>query len=222
MTLWLLAVALATTPPPGVSEPPPPMPEPAVEPQPQRHRSQGQRLLPPPAAPARELRALPSMTPEEPARVGITFTPLSFFSLSLFAEVDVALVGGLDVFASVGGGLFGQFGFEGGLRFYAEGRPMEGFFIEARACGFLLPASDLFLMAPGMQLGHAWRLRAFAISLGAGFNTWYTLSAGNLSGIVPFGRPAPADVIIFPGVQVPVGLGPAVQPTLRVAIGFTL
>lgn len=205
MTTWVLLGLLATSPPlVPVDDAPPP--EAALQPAPARRAFAVQR--PPPALAA-------------PARLAVTFAPMSLFGLALFAEVDVALAGGLDVFAVLGGGIGGQLGFEGGLRYYVLGRSMEGFYVDARASGFSLPASAFLMMSPGLQLGHAWRVKAFALSLGAGFSTWWTVSRGASSSFF-FGSPTADQVIVFPGLQVPRGDGPSVQPTLRFALGFAL
>lgn len=200
MTTWVLLGLLATTPPLVSFDD-----------------------VPPPEAPARRAFTYerPPPAPLPPAKVGVLFSPMSLFGLALFAEVDVPLVGGLDVFAVLGAGLGGQLGFEGGLRYYVLGRSLEGFYLDARASGFALPADAFLMMSPGLQLGHAWRVKAFALSLGAGFSTWWTVSRGTPSTFI-FGTPTTDQVIILPGVQIPAGSGPAVQPTLRFALGFAL
>lgn len=196
MTTWVLLGLLATTPPLlAVDDAPPPRREDLVE------------RAPPP--------------PPPPAKGAVLFAPMSLFGLALFAEVDLALVGGLDVFAVLGGGLGGQLGFEGGLRYYVLGRSLEGFFFDARGSGFALPGSDFLMMSPGLQLGHAWRVKSFALSLGAGFSTWWTVSRGTPTSSF-FGSPTTDQVIIFPGLQIPRADGPSVQPTLRFSLGFTL
>lgn len=87
----------------------------------------------------------PRLPPEPlpPATLGLFFAPLSLFSLTLWLEADLALVGGLDVFANVGGGGLGQFGFDAGLRYYVLGSSLDGFYLDVRGSGFSLPANGL-------------------------------------------------------------------------------
>ncbi len=199
MPTWLLLGLLATTPPLVPADAP---------------------LAPPPTR-GFSVAPRPAPTPEAPPVVGVYFAPMSLFSLSLYAEVDVPLAGGLDVFAVIGGGFLGQLGFEAGLRYYGLGRSLEGFYVDARASGFAMPAWSFVMLAPGLQLGHAWRVKSFVMSIGAGFSTWWTVSRGAPQNFL-FGTPTNDEVIAFPGVQVPAGNGPSVQPTMRVAIGFAL
>lgn len=186
------------------------------------------KLPPYPQAPAPSY-AYPSLTrvrqappPPEPladATLGLFFAPLSLFSLSFWIEGDFALVGGLDLFANVGGGPLGQFGFDAGLRYYVQGKSLEGFFVDLRGSMFSLPASELWMAGPGLMIGHGWRIKRFTLSIALGATTWYGVSRGTFTAPFFGGVLTDAEVIIFPGITRPPVDRPGVQPTVRVSLG---
>ena len=175
----------------------------------------------PPAsrAPPPKVRVVAPTEPLPPATFGLFFAPLSLFSLTFWAEGDLALVGGLDVFANVGGGPLGQFGFDAGLRYYVLGTPLEGFYFDVRGSGFSLPASGLWMFGPGLQIGHGWRIKRLTLSIALGATTWYGASRATGTGLFFGGLVTDADVIIFPGVTQPPVDRAGIQPTVRVSLG---
>lgn len=214
--LQVVLTALLTTTPPLVQAPeervplvlpPPPYPGYVAPAPPPRTRYLPNRVTRPPPAP------LP------PANLGLFFAPLSLFSLSFWLEADVALIGGLDVFANFGGGPLGQLGFDLGLRYYVQGSSLDGFFVDVRGAGFSLPAGGLWMMGPGLQIGHGWRIKRFTLSIALGATTWYGLSRANPGTVFTFGGVTDAEVILFPGVSQPPQGRPGVQPTIRVSLG---
>lgn len=168
---------------------------------------------------ARQKSVKPPPEPLAPATLGLFFAPLSLFSLSVWVEADLALVGGLDVFANLGGGPLGQFGFDAGLRYYVNGSSLDGFYFDARASGFALPGSALWMLGPGLQIGHGWRVKRFTLSIAVGVTTWYGLSRATASNSFIFGSTTDAEVIAFPGIVQPPGGRAGVQPTVRVSLG---
>lgn len=157
---------------------------------------------------------------EEP-RVALYFAPMSLFSLTLWIEADVHLAKGLSVFANVGGGPLGVVGGDLGVRYSVTGEVFRGFFVEARGSVFALPANPLVLMGPGIQIGHGWRIGHFALSIGAGFTTWYSVVYAPTTSTF-FGSAVSEDtVIVFPGLSQPPPGQAGVAPTLRVSIGPT-
>ncbi len=172
------------------------------------------------ASPA--LRQKPVKPPPEPlgpATVGLFFAPLSLFSLTVWLEADLALIGGLDVFANVGGGPLGQFGFDAGFRYYVSGSSLDGFYFDARASGFSLPGSALWMLGPGLQIGYGWRIKRFTLSIALGVTTWYGLSRATVGNLFIFGPTTDAEVIAFPGISQPPDGRAGVQPTVRVSLG---
>ena len=161
----------------------------------------------------------PPPDPLAPATLGLFFAPLSLFSLSVWVEADLALIGGLDVFANLGGGPLGQFGFDAGLRYYVMGSSLDGFYFDARASGFALPGSKLWMLGPGLQIGHGWRVKRFTLSIALGVTTWFGLSRATTGNTFIFGPTTDADVIAFPGVSQPQTEKAGVQPTVRVSLG---
>ena len=215
MFLVVAITALLSTTPPLVQVPdervplvPPPTYYPQVPP--------ASRARPP--APRVRVVA-PPPEPLPPATFALFFAPLSLFSLTFWAEGDLALVGGLDVFANVGGGPLGQFGFDAGLRYYVLGTPLEGFYVDVRGSGFSLPASGLWMFGPGLQIGHGWRIKRLTLSIALGATTWYGATRATGSGLFFGGPVTDADVIIFPGVTQPPNDRAGIQPTVRVSIG---
>lgn len=169
--------------------------------------------------PVKEVARRPPPAPLGPASLGLYFAPLSLFSLSFWAEADIALTGGLDVFANVGGGPLGQFGFDAGLRYYVLGSSLDGFYVDVRGSGFSLPGRGLWMFGPGLQIGHGWRVKRFTLSLAIGATTWFAASRASPTEFFIFGPPVNADVIVFPGVSQPPPDRAAVQPTVRVSLG---
>lgn len=161
----------------------------------------------------------PPPAPLPPATLGLFFAPLSLFSLSFWLEADLALVGGLDVFANFGGGPMGQLGFDAGLRYYVLGASLEGFYVDVRGSGFSLPASELWMLGPGLQIGHGWRVKRFTVSVGIGVTTWYGVSRAKPATRFFGSAVTDAEVIAFPGFTQPPQDRPAVQPTVRVSFG---
>ena len=176
--------------------------------------------VPPAYGPQPRVRVAPP--PPEPlpdATLGLFFAPLSLFSLSFWIEGDFALVGGLDLFANVGGGPLGQFGFDAGLRYYVQGRSLEGFFVDVRGSMFSLPVSELWMAGPALMIGHGWRIKRFTLSIALGATTWYGVSRGTFTAPFFGGVLTDADVIIFPGITRPPSDRPGVQPTVRISLG---
>lgn len=212
MLLGVLTALLATTPPLVPAPPtiyPPPMPYPYPAPQ----APQPVYVLPP------IKKGRPPPPPLEPATLGLFFAPLSLFSLTFWIEGDLALIGGLDLFANVGGGPLGQFGFDAGLRYYVLGTSLEGWYFDVRGSGFSLPGDGLWMFGPGVQLGHGWRIQRFTLSIGLGATTWYAPSRAAVGNIFIFGPTTDAEVIVFPGVTQPPFERGGVQPTIRVSLG---
>lgn len=169
----------------------------------------------PAPAPAQPRRDVPQPSP----KVGLYFNPLGLLGLGLWAEVDVAVTGGFDVFANVGGGLLGQFGFDVGARYYVLGRPLEGFFLDARFTTFSLPELKLWMGGPGVLVGYSWKFSRISLSVAAGATTFWSFSRAVPTSNLFALNPADADVIILPGITQPFADRPAVQPTVRLAFG---
>lgn len=207
MLLALISVFLATTPPlvQAPEDAPPPFPT--------------NNTYRRPLAPASVYRPKPPPEPLGPAALGLFFSPSGIFSLSLWVEADVALTGGLDVFANVGGGPLGQFGFDVGLRYYVLGTSLDGFYVDVRGSAFSLPAFGLWMAGPGLQIGYGWRIKRFTLSIAVGVTTWYGLRRADPGAVFAGTVPTDADVIIFPGLMQPPEGGAGVQPTVRVSLG---
>ncbi len=225
--LAVLASALLSTTPPLVQAPPERSPlAPAPENAAQYPQAPAPTYLYPTTAPAyvprprgRVRAPKPPPEPLAPARFGLFFSPMSIFSLSLFVEGDLAIAGGFDVFANVGGGPLGQFGFDAGLRHYVLGTSLDGFYFDFRGSGFGLPASSLWMFGPGVQIGYGWRVKRFTLSIAVGVTTWYGTSRWDGSRQFFNSSVVDEEIIVFPGfTQPPIGR-PAVQPTLRVSLG---
>ena len=169
--------------------------------------------------PVKEVAKRPPPEPLGPASLGLYFAPLSLFSLSFWAEADIALTGGLDVFANIGGGPLGQFGFDAGLRYYVLGSSLDGFYVDLRGSGFGLPGRGLWMFGPGLQIGHGWRVKRFTLSIAIGATTWFAASRAAPTEVFIVGPVTDAEVIVFPGVTQPPEGRPAVQPTVRVSLG---
>ncbi len=204
MLLAVISALLSTTPP--LVQAPPTQPPPF-----DRSSYLAPTVKPRPVKPPPE--------PLAPATLGLFFAPLSLFSLTFWVEGDLALIGGLDVFANIGGGPLGQFGFDAGLRYYVMGTSLDGFYFDARASGFALPGSALWMVGPGLQIGHGWRIKRFTLSIALGVTTWYTLSRATAGNIFIFGPTTDAEVIAFPGISQPPPGRAGVQPTFRVSLG---
>lgn len=201
MLIAALALVLTTT-PPLIQAPEPTAP-------------------PPTYAPVRrfDVKQPKKAEPLKDSRFGLIFHPFNVFALALWVEGDLHLAGGVSVFANVGGGFLGQFGWDAGLRYFINGTHLEGFYIDARNSGFSLPAHELWMTGPGVQLGYSWRTPAITIAIAAGFTTWFNLNVGRPSAQFLGVAPIEADVLIFPGVARPGPETPAVAPTIRLAIG---
>jgi len=224
--LAALACALLSTTPPLVQAPPERSPlVPAPENVQQYPQAPAPTYLyprvPPSALPRSRVRPQPAPPepPLEPARFGLFFSPFGIFALSFFLEGDLALAGGFDVFANVGGGPLGQFAFDAGFRHYVLGTSLDGFYFDVRGSGFGLPASGLWMFGPGMQIGYGWRVKRFTLSIAVGVTTWYGTSRWDGSTRFFNSNVVDEEIIVFPGfTQPPVGR-PGVQPTLRVSLG---
>jgi hypothetical protein len=144
---------------------------------------------------------------------------LSLFSLSFWVEADIALTGGLDLFANVGGGPLGQFGFDAGLRYYVLGSSLDGFYVDVRGSGFSLPGRGLWMFGPGLMIGHSWRVKRFTLQLAIGATTWFAASRAGPTETFIVGPIADAEVIVFPGISQPPEGRPGVSPTVRVSLG---
>lgn len=196
MAPLLLSLLLSTT-PPLVPGPPP--------------------LLPPGVVPLAARRGPPP--PPPPAKLGLTFSALGFLAAGVWLEADVPLAGGFDLFANVGGGPFGQFGFDVGGRLYVSGSSLDGFFVDARFTTFALPAGGLWMGGPGVLIGHSWRIWRLALAIAVGTTTFVSFSPA-APGTVFFGAsPVEADVLALPGFTQPFADRPAIHPTLRLAVG---
>lgn len=215
MLAVLVSALLATTPPlvQAPAEPPPFLPPPPPGPS---------YIYPQVPVPQPRVRLRPQALPPEPlqpATLGLFFSPMSLFALGLFVEGDLALSGGLDVFANIGGGPLGQFGFDAGLRYYVLGTSLEGFYLDLRGSGFGLPDSKMWMFGPGLQIGYGWRVKRFTLSIAAGVTTWYGASRWDGSRQFFLLTPVDDEIIIFPGFTQPPPGRAGVQPTLRVSLG---
>lgn len=215
MLFAVLAAVLTTTPPPIPPESVPPPPEYAPPPQP--------APAPPVSAPqprrAFEVKKKPVDPPLKDSRFGLLFHPVNVFALALWVEGDLHVASGFSVFANVGGGFLGQFGWDAGVRYYIGGKHLDGLFIDLRNSGFGLPQYGMWMTGPGLQFGYAIRTPIFSFSLSAGFTTWFNINIGS-SGTQFLGvPPVEAPVVFFPGISRPGPELPAVAPTLRFAFG---
>ena len=217
--------ALLTTAPPLVQAPPERVPlVPAPENVNQYPQAPAPSYLYPQVPPAYAPRARvrpqrPPAPPLPPATLGLFFSPMSIFALGFFVEGDLALTGGLDVFANVGGGPLGQFGFDAGLRYYVLGTSLDGFYLDVRGSGFGLPASGLWMFGPGAQIGYGWRVKRFTLSIAIGVTTWYGARRWDGSQQFFAANPVDEEIILFPGFTQPPAGRPGVQPTLRLSLG---
>jgi hypothetical protein len=203
----------------SVLPPLPPLPPPPPPPQQQGFRSYP-FLNNEPLQPRPQTRIVkPPPEPLPPARFALFFQPFSLFSLTAWVEGDLHLGSGVSVFLNVGGGPLGQLGGDAGLRYYVMGTPFEGFFLDARAEVFSLPAHRLAMLGPGAVLGYGWRFGHWALSIGLGFTTWYSVSRADSTTSLLGTNITDADVTIFPGFTQPASDKPSVQPTVRVSIG---
>jgi hypothetical protein len=171
----------------------------------------------PPAAPA--LVGLQRRAPVTlaPPSLGLYFTPLSLFALSMYVELDLPLVGGLDLLAIAGGGALGQLGGDLGLRYYVQGTPLDGFYAQASASVFTLPAVGYVLLGPTVLIGHGWRIQRIGVSASIGFTAWSRVAS---SGVGLFNAAATdVDLLLLPGIEQPKADLPAIQPAIRVSIG---
>lgn len=199
--------------------PPPPPPPPSLEP-----------LVPPPAPTARVAPpgTVPVVYPPDrprkeealaPAKGAVTFAPMSLFGLFFSVELEVALPAGLSLFVGGGGGLFGQVGFEGGLRYAVLGTALEGAFLDVHGQGFFLPGQSFGMAGPGLMVGFNWRSKAVLSSIGVGVDLWWTVlrtpSSRGLAG-APL---TPSFVFPLAGFWEPPTGRNAVQPTIRLSFG---
>ncbi|MGV3620877.1 MAG: hypothetical protein ACO1OB_08670 [Archangium sp.] len=213
MLFAVLAAVLTTTPPPIPPESVPPPPEYAPPP------------LPPPAAPqlppprrSFEVKQPKKPEPMKDSRFALLFLPANVFALSLWVEGDLHLASGVSVFAAVGGGFLGQFGWDAGFRYYVAGTHVEGLYIDVRNSGFGLPQYGLWMTGPGVQLGYSFRTSLFVFQIAAGFTTWFNINVGRNAQFL--GTPTvEAPLILFPGITRPSPEVPAVAPTLRFSFG---
>ena len=200
--------------PPPVSPPPPPPVEPTPLPGP---------VVPPPAT-----GLMPVVYPPDrpvktealaPAKGAVLFAPASLFGLYFSVELEVALPVGLSLFVAAGGGLFGQLGFEGGLRYAVLGTVFEGAFLDVHGQGFFLPGEDFGMAGPGLGVGYSWRSKGVVASIGVGVNLWWTVWRTASSRGLAGGPLTPSFVFPLAGFwEPPVGRN-AVQPTIRLSFG---
>lgn len=167
----------------------------------------------PPTPPGKKVEPL------KDARGAVLFAPMSLFGLYFTGELEVAIVSGLSTFVALGGGLFGQFGFEGGLRWAVLGKALDGAFIDARVAGFILPGQRFGTMGPGVGVGYTWRTKSIVASLGAGVTLWWTVWRTPTSAGLAGTALVPSFFIPFPGFWEPPPHGNAVQPTIRFSMG---
>jgi hypothetical protein len=205
---------LEADPPPDVapagdaSSAPPPPPLPVGTP---RAQSPGPVVYAPDAPRKKEGLA--------PIHGAVLFAPMSLFGLYVTAEFEFALPAGLSSFVALGGGLFGQLGFEGGLRYAVLGTSIDGPFIEARGAGFFLPGQSYGMLGPGFGLGYTWRTRYIAASLGVGVTLWWSVWRTARSRAIGGMALTESFVLLFPGFFEPPPGRNAVQPTIRFAVG---
>jgi hypothetical protein len=178
-------------------------------------------LLPPSEspqdAPRPQLVKKPPPPPPPPAKLALLFAPMSLFALSVYLELDVPIAGGVDFFGIVGGGAFGQLGGDLGLRYFINGTSLEGFYVDARASVFTLPALGYVLLGPGVLIGHSWRAQRVNVQVGIGFTSWTKLAS---NGTALFGaRTTMVDILLLPGIEEPRDDLPAIQPAVRISIG---
>lgn len=164
-------------------------------------------------------------TPDAPVVVlplvdnALLFSPGSLFALYVSVEYEHRFTTQLTGFVSVGGGPFGQFGFDLGARLYPVDHAFESFFADARLAGFGM-GNGMFMLGPMVELGYAWRIRkSFLVSVGAGAAMWVGLSRST-TGIGIFGSGvSDAAVFSLPGFFQPPTGQVALQPTFRLTIG---
>lgn len=213
MLFAVLAAVLTTTPPPIPPESVPPPPEYAPPPLPA-----AAPVASPPPRRSFEVKKKPPEVPLADSRFGLLFHPANVFALALWVEGDLHVASGFSVFASVGGGFLGQFGWDAGIRYYIGGKHLDGLFIDLRNSGFGLPQYGMWMTGPGLQFGYAIRTPLFSFNIAAGFTTWFNINVGQNPMFL--GTPTvEAPIMLFPGISRPGPEIPAVAPTLRFAFG---
>lgn len=199
---------LTTPPPPPSSEPPLYVPPPVVGVPPRV----GGPVVYAPDAP-RKTEVL------KPIHGAVLFAPMSLFGLYFSAELELALPAGLSAFVSAGGGLFGQLGFEAGLRYSVTGTAIEGAFIDARGATFFLPGQSYGMAGPGFGVGYTWRTRSIVASVGVGVTLWWSVLRTTSSRGLAGSALSESFFLPFAGFWEPPAGRNAVQPTIRVSMG---
>lgn len=150
----------------------------------------------------------------------LLFSPGSLFALFVCVEYERRLTTQLTGFIALGGGPFGQLGFDVGLRLYPVDHVFESFFVDGRFSGFGM-TSGLLLLGPMVELGYAWRVRkSFLVSVAGGAAMWLGISRAppGPSGI--FGTSViDAAVFSLPGFFQPPRGQVGLQPTFRLTLG---
>ena len=210
--------ALSAPPPPPTSAPPayvepaspmPPAPPPVVG-------------MPSPQFPGPVVYAPDAPRKTEvlkPIRGAVLFAPMSLFGLYFTGELEIALPAGLSTFVALGGGLFGQLGFEAGLRYSVLGTSIDGAFIDARGAAFLLPGREFGMAGPGFGVGYTWRTRSIVASLGVGVTLWWSVWRTASSRGIGASVLTESFFLPFAGFWEPPAGRNAVQPTIRISMG---
>lgn len=157
--------------------------------------------------------------PPPPARGAVLFAPLSLFGLYFTAEVELAMPAGLAGFVAAGAGLFGQVGFEAGLRYYALGTALEGVYVDVRGAGFFLPGQAFGMLGPGVGLGYTWRTRSIVASIGAGATLWWAVLRTPMSQGLAGATLLESFAFPVTGFFEPPPGRHGVQPTVRLSFG---
>ncbi len=173
-----------------------------------------------PLAPPVMSRLAPVEVPLKPLANAVHFSPASLFALFVSVEYERLVAGPLTVFGTAGGGPFGQFAFDLGVRLYPVERPFESFFADLRGSAFVM-TNGMAMMGPAVTVGYAWRTKNdFLVSLGFGASMWWSLSRLEPPGTIFLAtRPIDAFVISLPGFFQPSPGQNAMQPTIRLTFG---
>lgn len=155
----------------------------------------------------------------KPIRGAVLFAPMSLFGLYFTGELEVALPAGLSTFVALGGGLFGQLGFEAGLRYSVLGTSIDGAFVDVRGAGFFLPGQSYGMAGPGFGVGYTWRTRSIVTSLGVGVTLWWTVWRNPSSRGLAGAALTESFFLPFAGFWEPPAGRNAVQPTIRISMG---
>jgi len=150
----------------------------------------------------------------------LLFSPGSLFALFVCVEYERRLTTQLTGFVALGGGPFGQLGFDVGFRLYPVDHVFESFFVDARFSGFGM-TSGMLLLGPMVELGYAWRVRkSLLVSVGAGAAMWLSAMRAPSSSTGIFSTSViDAAVFSLPGFFQPPRGQVGLQPTFRLTLG---